>query len=80
MEISHPKRRFSVVAFDIETTNQRTKKENIMTMVIIDVFTCFVCAVSILNESAEIVALVLINSWILMFEPMERLLFDLGPK
>lgn len=78
MEVVHPGRRFEQVAIDIQTITPRTQAGNIKILVMIDVFTRFVRAVPIQNEKASTVAKVLLDEWISIFGPMEKLLTDGG--
>eukprot|EP00171_Calliarthron_tuberculosum_P002219 IDg2219t1 len=79
MEIVHPKRRFSQVAFDVQTITPKSMSGNTKVLAIVDVFTRFVRAVPIPDERASTIANALINEWISLFGPMERLLSDRGP-
>ena len=78
MEIVHPKRRFEQVAIDVQTITPRTAAGNTKILVMIDVFTRFVRAVPIPNERAGTVAKVLMDEWIGLFGPMEKLMSDGG--
>ena len=78
LEIVHPKRRFEQVAIDVQTIKPRTKAGNIKILVMIDVFTRFVRAVPIPNEKAGTVAKVVLEDWIGLFRPMEKLMSDGG--
>ena len=78
METVHPRRRFEHVAIDIQTITPRTEAGNIKILVMIDVFTRFVRAIPIPNEKSETVAKILLDEWIAVFGPMEKLLSDGG--
>ena len=78
LEMVHPRRRFEQVAIDIQTITPRTKSGNIKILVMIDVFTRFVRAVPVPNEKATTVAKVLLDEWISVFGPMEKLMSDGG--
>lgn len=78
LEIVHPRRRFDQVAIDVQTITPRTKSGNIKILVMIDVFTRFVRAVPIPDDKADTVAKVLLEDWIGLFRPMEKLISDGG--
>lgn len=78
LEVVHPKRRFSHVAFDIQTVSPKTESGNTEVIAIIDVFTSYVRAVPIPNEQGEALAKALIDERISIFRPMEKLLSDRG--
>lgn len=67
MVITHPKRRFQQVAFDIQTITPRNKKGNVEVLAMIDVFTRYMRAVPIRDENAGTIAEVLLNEWISIF-------------
>lgn len=79
LEVVHPRRRFEQVAIDVQTITPRTCSGCIKVLVIIDVFTKFVRAVPIPDERAETLARVIINDWISVFGPMEKIISDGGP-
>lgn len=68
-----------VVAFDVQVIMSHTEEGNKKVMDIIYNLTCFVRAVSTLNETIETLAQVLIDSWFSTFVQIERLISDLGP-
>ena len=78
LEIVHPRRRCELVAIDVQTITPRTESGNIKILVMIDLFTRFVRAVPIPDEKAETVAKVLLDEWISIFGPMEKLMSDGG--
>lgn len=78
LEIVHPSRRFEQVAFDVTTNTPRTTQGNIKVLVIIDVFTRYVRAKAIPDETGETIALALLGEWISVFGPMDALLSDGG--
>ena len=79
LEKTHPRRRFSHVAFDIQSITPKTDAGNTKVIAIIDVFTRYVRALAIPDEKGETIAKILIEEWISIFGPMERLLSDCGP-
>ena len=79
MGMHHPSRRFEEVAVDVQTITPRTGSGNIKVLVIIDTFTSFARAVAMPDERADTIAQCLLDNWVSVFGPMERLLSDHGP-
>ena len=75
----HPSHRFEEVAVDVQTITPRTESGNINVLVMVDIFTRFAPAVALPDEKAETIAQCLLDSWVSIFGPMERLLSDRGP-
>lgn len=61
METVNSQRRFSVVAFDIQTKTAKNSDGNTKVMVIIDVFTRYVFATTIPDEKTETLAQTLLK-------------------
>ena len=76
MEVSLPTRRFEEVAVDVVTIAPVTKNGNVKVLVMIDFLTRFVRAVPIPDEKGQTLAKALIDQWISIFGPMERLRSD----
>jgi transposase InsO family protein len=75
----HPRRRFEIVACDVLEIKPASLNGNSKVLVIGDCFTRFIAAVPIPNERAETLAKVLLDHWILLYGPPEKLLSDRGP-
>lgn len=78
MKTWHPLRRFQFVAIDVLEVSTSTGDGMKKAAVIGDMFSRFVWAVPIPDETAKTVAKVLLDEWILRFGPPEKLLSDRG--
>lgn len=79
MQVSQPKRRFSVVAVDLQSITSRTTSGNIKVVDMVDTFNRFVRAVAVPEERAETIAAAIMDHWISLFGRIESLLSDRGP-
>lgn len=79
LEIVNPKRRFAVVAIDIQTITVKPGAGKTKVIPIINVFTRFVGPVAIPDENAEKLAQGLLREWISLVGPTKKLLFARGP-
>jgi transposase InsO family protein len=68
-----------MVAMDELEMSPETKRGNRKVLVIGDIFSRYVVAVPISDESADTVARVFLDRWMSVFGPSEQLLMDLGP-
>jgi transposase InsO family protein len=75
----HPSRRFQMVAMDVLEMSPESKRGNRKVLVIGDMFSRYVVAVPISDESADTVARVFFDRWVSVIGPPEQLLTDLGP-
>jgi transposase InsO family protein len=74
----HPTRRFEVVAMDLCEISPTSRSGMKKVLVIGDLFTRFMLAVPVGDELASTVARVLLDRWVLLFGPPERILSDKG--
>ena len=74
MGMHHPSRRFEEVADDVQIISPRTGSGNTKVLVIIDTFTRFARAVEMPDERVDTIAQCLLDNWVSLFGPMERLL------
>ena len=72
----HPLRRFQVVAVDVLQVSTSSGNNCQKVAVIGDLFTRFVWACVVPDESAKELARVILDDWILRFGPPEKLLSD----
>jgi transposase InsO family protein len=75
----HASRRFAIVAVDVVEISPTAVDGAKEVLVICDQFKRFVIVVSIKVETAATVAQAVLQHWILLFGPPERLLSDNGP-
>jgi transposase InsO family protein len=75
----HPSWRFQMVAMGVFEMSPETKRGNRKVLVIGAMFTRYVVAVPISDESADTVARVFFDRWMSVFGPLEKLPADLGP-
>jgi transposase InsO family protein len=75
----HASRRFAIVAVDVVEISLTAVDGAKEVLAICDQFTRFVVVVPIKDETAVTVARALLQHWILLFGPPERLLSDNGP-
>jgi Integrase core domain len=75
----HPTRRFELVATDVLEMTPPTVRGHKKVLVIGDMFTRYIVAVAIKNDTADTVARMLLTRWLAIFGPPERLLSDRGP-
>jgi transposase InsO family protein len=68
-----------MVAMDVLEMSPKTKRGKRKVLVIGDMFSRYVVAVPISDESADTVARVIFDRWVSVFGPPEQLLTDLGP-
>jgi transposase InsO family protein len=68
-----------MVAMDVLEIPPETKRGNRKVLVIGDMFSRYVVAVPIPDESADTVARVFCDRWVSVFGPPEQLLTGLGP-
>jgi transposase InsO family protein len=78
MQAYHPSRRFEYVAIDIMEVSPQSRDGNKKVIVMGDLFTRFMMAVPVRDETAATVAQTLLDRWILLFGPPEKLLSDQG--
>jgi Integrase zinc binding domain len=72
-------RRFQMVAMNVLEMSPATKRGNRKVLVIGDMFSRYVVAMPISDESADTVAQVFFDRWVSVPGPPEQLLTDLGP-
>jgi transposase InsO family protein len=77
-QVYHPSRRFEFVAIDILEISPQSRNGNRKVIVMGDMFTRFMMAVPVCDETAATVASTLLDRWILLFGPPEKLLSDRG--
>jgi Integrase core domain/Integrase zinc binding domain len=75
----HAKRQFDIVAADIVEISPKATRGELKAMVMGDMLSRLVLVVPIPDEKARTVTTVLLDRWILLFGPPERLLTDNGP-
>jgi Integrase core domain len=78
MQVYHPSRRFEFVAVEILEISLQSRDGNRKVIVMGDMFTRFMMAVPVCDETAATVASTLLDRWILLFGPPEKLLSDRG--
>ena len=76
MRFWHPGRRFQCIAVDIMEVSSQSKTGFKKIIVIGDLFTRYVWAVPVRDETAETLAIVILEDWILRLGPPERMLMD----
>jgi hypothetical protein len=76
MQVYHPSRRFEFVAVDILEICPQYRDGNKKVIVMGGMFTRFMIAVPVCDETAATVASTLLDRWILLFGPPEKLLSD----
>jgi Integrase zinc binding domain len=73
MQVYHPSRRFEFVTVDILEVSPRSRDGNRKVIVMGDMFTRFMMAVPVCDETAATVASTFLDRWILLFGPPEKL-------
>jgi transposase InsO family protein len=74
----HPQRRFQVVGIDVMEVSPTSRQGNKKVIVIGDLFSRYVVAVAVADESAKTVARVLFERWVAIFCVPEALLSNRG--
>lgn len=76
LKLVHPQRRFAQVTFNVQNITSRASEGYSKIVVLMDVLTRFVRAVSVRDEIVKMVAKVWSDEWISVFGPIERLFSD----
>jgi Integrase core domain len=74
----HPQRRLQIVGIDVMEMSPTSRQGMKKVIVIGDLFSRYVVAVAVADESAKTVAEVLFERWVAIFGPPEALLSDRG--
>jgi transposase InsO family protein len=78
MQVYHPSGRFELVAIDVLKISPASNGGNKKVIVMGDLFTRFMMAIPVRDETAATISRVLLELWVLLFGPLKKLLSDLG--